>query len=88
MVEHATTLHEAQIHIANLEKRLEQYQVACPKGCEGSIKTAQAPLQVLKEPNRKATTKSYVYCIRGGPPDKSVVLYGYNHAQHKLFVDD
>ncbi|MCW8400910.1 transposase, partial [Legionella sp. PATHC038] len=31
-------------------------------------------LQVLHEPGRKAETKSYVYCIRGGPPDKSVIL--------------
>lgn len=44
-------------------------------------------LQVLKEPGRKAVTKSYLYCIRGGPPDKSVVLYEYNATQHKHFVD-
>ena len=25
-------------------------------------------LQVLNEPDRKATTKSYVYCFRGGDP--------------------
>lgn len=36
-------------------------------------------LQVLNEPGRKAETKSYVYCIRGGQPQKSVVLYAYNH---------
>jgi len=44
-------------------------------------------LQVLKEPGRPAEKKSYVYCIRGGPPDRSVVLYGYNHSAHKQFVD-
>lgn len=44
-------------------------------------------LQVLKEPGRKAKTKSYVYCIRGGPPDKSVILYEYNATQHTRFVD-
>ena len=43
-------------------------------------------LQVLNEPGRKAETKSYVYCIRGGPPDKSVVLYDYNDIEHKQFV--
>jgi transposase len=43
-------------------------------------------LQVLKEPNRKAETKSYVYCIRGGPPNKSVILYDYNASEHKQFV--
>jgi transposase len=45
-------------------------------------------LQVLNEPGRDAETKSYVYCIRGGPPDKSVVLYDYNDKLHKAFVDD
>jgi transposase len=45
-------------------------------------------LQVLKEPGRKADTKSYVYCIRGGPPDKSVILYDYNAKEHKQFVHD
>lgn len=44
-------------------------------------------LQVLKEPDRLATTKSYVYCFRGGPPDKSVILYAYNNELHKAFVD-
>jgi transposase len=43
-------------------------------------------LQVLNEPNRSAETKSYVYCIRGGPPDKYVVLYDYNDKLHKVFV--
>lgn len=45
-------------------------------------------LQVLKEPGRKAETKSYVYCVRGGPPDKSVILYDYNDVEHKQFVHD
>jgi transposase len=45
-------------------------------------------LQVLKEPGRRAETKSYVYCMRGGPPDKSVILYDYNDKRHKVFVDD
>jgi transposase len=45
-------------------------------------------LQVLNEPGRAAETKSYVYCIRGGPPDKSVVLYDYNDKLHKTFVKD
>lgn len=44
-------------------------------------------LQVLKEPGRKAQKKSYVYCIRGGTPDKSVVLYDYNYVEHKYFTD-
>lgn len=43
-------------------------------------------LQVLKEPGRNPETKSAVYCFRGGPPDKSVVLYDYNASKHQEFV--
>ncbi|EKD73659.1 MAG: transposase IS66 [uncultured bacterium] len=43
-------------------------------------------LQVLNEPGRSSETKSYVYCIRGGSPDKSVILYDYNDKLHKQFV--
>lgn len=45
-------------------------------------------IQVLKEPGRRAETKSDMYCIRGGPPDKSIVLYDYNATEHKQFVHD
>jgi transposase len=45
-------------------------------------------LQVLNEPGRPAERKSYVYCIRGGPPEKSVILYDYNDVEHKQFVYD
>ena len=44
-------------------------------------------LQVLKEPGRAPETKSYLYCIRGGPPERAVVLYAYNAEKHKEFVD-
>ncbi len=43
-------------------------------------------LQVLKEPNRSAQTKSYVYCMRGGESGKEVVLYDYNEADHKEYA--
>lgn len=45
-------------------------------------------LQVLKEPGRAAEMKSYVYCIRGGPKDQSVILYNYNATEHQQFVYD
>jgi transposase len=45
-------------------------------------------LQVLDEPGRRAQTKSYIYCIRGGPPDKEVILYAYNDKLHKQFIKD
>jgi len=45
-------------------------------------------LQVLQEPDRPATRKSYVYCMRGGPPDKAVILYDYNAQAHKRYLVD
>jgi transposase len=43
-------------------------------------------IQVLAEPGRAATKKSYWYCIRGGPPNKKCILYDYNATEHKLFL--
>jgi transposase len=45
-------------------------------------------LQVLNEPGRPATRKSYVYLFRGGSPGKEAVLYEYNATDHKHFVND
>lgn len=44
--------------------------------------------QVLNEPGRLPTTKSYAYCFRGGPPGKESILYEYNCESHKTFVRD
>jgi transposase len=43
-------------------------------------------LQVLQEEGRLAQTKSYVYCIRGGPPNRKGVVYEYNAILHKKFL--
>lgn len=62
-----------------LKDRVIDYDVA---SCDATT------LQVLNEPGRSAETKSYVYCIRGGPPKESVILYDYNAYEHKQFVSD
>jgi transposase len=62
-----------------LKDRVIDYDVA---SCDATT------LQVLNEPGRPAETKSYVYCIRGGPPKESVILYDYNDVEHKQFVYD
>lgn len=43
-------------------------------------------LQVLDEPLRPPTASSYVFTIKGGPPDKMAVVYEYNPDQHKSFL--
>lgn len=45
-------------------------------------------LQVLDEPGRKPQIKSYVYCMRGGDPEHSVILYEYNDRLHQSFVHE
>ena len=45
-------------------------------------------LQVLQEPGRCPETKSYVYCIRGGPPDKQITLFEYNAYSQKNYIKE
>jgi len=42
--------------------------------------------QVLNEPGRSAETKSYAYCMRGGGPQKKVVLYEYIVNSHQVIL--
>ncbi|MHC1726757.1 MAG: IS66 family transposase [Syntrophobacteraceae bacterium] len=42
------------------------------------INIDETPVQVLKEPGRANTTKSYMWVFRGGPPDKPVVIFRYS----------
>lgn len=41
------------------------------------IQIDETPVQVLKEPGRPATTKSYMWLFRGGSPDKPALVYQY-----------
>lgn len=38
----------------------------------------ETTVQVLNEPDRRAQSKSYMWCFLGGPPDKRVVIYQYH----------
>jgi len=60
-----------------LKDRIEGYDIAAIDATS---------FHVLNEPGRKSQTKSYAYCIRGGPPDKRVILYEYNAYAHKDYV--
>lgn len=42
------------------------------------INVDETPVQVLKEPGRANTTKSYMWVFRGGRPDKPAVIYRYS----------
>lgn len=52
------------------------------KLCSGPlINIDETPLQVLKEPGRNNTTKSYMWVFRGGPPEKPVILFRYSRTR-------
>lgn len=42
------------------------------------IQMDETPVQVLREPGRANTTKSYMWLARGGPPEAPVYLYRYS----------
>jgi transposase len=56
------------------------------------INVDETPVQVLAEPGRKATQKSYMWVFRGGTPAKAVVIYQYHPTRSgdvaKLFLTD
>ncbi len=45
------------------------------------INMDETVLQVLREKDRKNTTKSYMWLTRGGPPDKPAYLYTYRETR-------
>jgi len=42
------------------------------------VRCDETPLQVLNEPGREATTKSYMWLFHGGPPGRPSVVYLYH----------
>ncbi|MBF0097485.1 MAG: IS66 family transposase [Magnetococcales bacterium] len=42
------------------------------------IQMDESTVQVLKEPNRLATSDSYMWVRKGGPPDKPIILFDYD----------
>ena len=42
------------------------------------IQMDETPVQVLKEPDKRTQSKSYIWLQRGGPPARPVVLYDYD----------
>ena len=45
-------------------------------------------IQVLKEPNRKAEDKAYMWCFIGGPPEQQFVLYHYNISRAHTVIEE
>lgn len=52
------------------------------------IQMDETPVQVMKEPGRPDTRKSYMWLARGGPPDARLVYYKYHPTRDALFIKD
>jgi len=48
----------------------------------------ETTLQVLKEKDRKATTKSYMWLFIGGPPDKRSFVYEYHPTRSRRIATE
>jgi transposase len=44
----------------------------------------ETTVQVMKEPGRKNRTKSYMWLIRGGPPDPPIILFHYHPTRQSI----
>ncbi len=42
------------------------------------VQMDETPVQVLKEPGKRAQSKSYLWLQRGGPPEQPIILYDYD----------
>ncbi len=52
------------------------------------INVDETTLQVLKEPGRRNTSKSYMWLYRGGDPDKPVLVYQYAASRSGQVAED
>ncbi len=52
------------------------------------IQMDETPVQVMREPERPDTRKSYMWLARGGPPDSPIVLYRYHPTRDAGFIKD
>jgi transposase len=73
---------------------MSQWMVKAARSCSGLLDLLQngllcgplinideSPFQVLKEPGRKNTSKSYMWVFRGGAPHRPILLYQYRRTR-------
>jgi transposase len=54
-------------------------ELLCADLCSGPlVNIDETPLQVLNEPGRKNTAKSFMWVFRGGDPDRPALVYQYH----------
>ncbi|MEN8176035.1 MAG: IS66 family transposase [Pseudomonadota bacterium] len=87
--------HLIQPLINLLQDRLRTYDIlgmdddcrdAGGRATHGAV--AETLIQVLKEPGREATSNSYLWVQRGGPPDQAVILFHYDPSRGQAVAKD
>lgn len=70
---------------AHMGQRCERlWHLLLAKAKRGNyLQCDETTVQVMKEPGRKNTTKSYMWVIRSGPPDAPIILFHYNPRRTK-----
>ena len=48
----------------------------------------ETTVQVMNEPGRENTQKSYMWLLRGGPPEEPVLLYKYRETRQAKFLEE
>ena len=51
------------------------------------IQGDETRMQVLKEPGADATSTKYMWVMRGGPPDRTVVMFNYDKSRGKAVAE-
>lgn len=51
------------------------------------IQGDETRIQVLKEPGMKATSHKWMWLMRGGPPDRAIVLFDYDRSRGKAVAE-
>ena len=52
------------------------------------VQADETPFQVLNEQGRKNQTKSYLWAMRGGPPDRPIILFRYHPTRASEVIRD
>jgi transposase len=52
------------------------------------IQMDETPVQVMKEPDRPNTAKSYMWLARGGPPESPLIIYEYQETRKSQYAKE
>ena len=91
----------ARLGVELLRRTMSDWMIATAAACEPllelllerlrsgpKLQIDETTVQVLKEPDRDNTTKSYVWVARGGPPETPTLVYRYAPSRGAWVAED